>query len=68
MRDTRLFCYRLRSDVDYDSEIVWSYVQRTGGHISIRADSIDFWVTPPAELFLVCAWPLLERRRDQDYV
>ena len=68
MKDTRLFCYRLKASLDYDEEIVWAYVQRSGGSLSIRTDCIDFWIPPSAEVFLVCAWPELERRGDLDYI
>ena len=63
-----LLCYRLNWNVNLDEEIIWAYVQRSGGHINIRQDIIDFWVPPWAELFLVCAWPELERRPDLDYI
>lgn len=63
-----LFCYRLSARSSLDEEVIWQYVQRSGGHISIRQDCIDFWVTAAAELFLVCAWPELERRADLDYI
>ena len=68
LRDTRLFCYRLTARCSIDEEIVWAYVQRSGGHISIRTDCIDFWIPPHAEVFLVCAWPELTRRKDLDYI
>jgi len=63
-----LRCYRLGYGCDYDEEIVWAYVQRSGGHLSIRGDCIDFWVPVAAELFLVLTWPDLERRSDLDYL
>lgn len=63
-----LICYRLPYRSEYDEETIWAYVQRAGGEIAIRQDCIDFWVPPRAELFLVCAWPELERRADLDYI
>lgn len=64
----RLLCYRLTARSGLDEELVWSYVQRIGGHISLRSDCIDFWIPPEAELFLVCAWPELERHCELDYI
>lgn len=67
-KDTRLRCYRLYASIDLDEEIIWAYVQRSGGFLSIRGDCIDFWVPPSAELFLVCAWPELVRYPNLDYI
>ena len=64
----QLLCYRLTARLDYDEEAIWAYVQRSGGHIAIRSDCIDFWVSATAEIFLICAWPDLERRSDLDYI
>ena len=63
-----LLCYRLTARSGLDEEIVWAYVQRSGGSLSIRGDCIDFWVRPEAELFLVCAWPELVRMPSLDYI
>ena len=64
----RLRCYRLNYRASYDEEMVWSLVQRHGGHISIRADSIDFWIAPAWEIVLNIAFPDLERRPELDYI
>lgn len=68
MLTPRLLCYRLNASVKLDEEVIWAYVQRSGGHISIRQDVIDFWIPPQAEVLLLCAWPELERRPDLDYI
>ena len=63
-----LLCFRLTSLMDYDEEVIWAYVQRSGGYISIRNDCIDFWVPRHAVVLFLCAWPDLERRTMDDYV
>ena len=68
MKESVLLCFRLHARVSYDEEIVWAYVQRAGGHLSIRGDVIDFWVPKHAVLLLLCAWPDLERRAQDDYI
>jgi hypothetical protein len=59
-------CYRLTHRSEYDEEVIWAYVQRSGGHIAIRQDCIDYWITPRYESLLVCAWPELERQPQFD--
>jgi hypothetical protein len=66
--EPRLCCYRLGYKCTYDEESVWAYVQGCGGHLSIRQDSIDFWVDPSHAVFLVMRWPDLERRSDLDLI
>lgn len=61
-----LRCYRLTYRSEYDEEVIWAYVQRSGGHIAIRQDCIDYWVDSQAELFLLCAWPELEAQPQLD--
>ena len=61
-----LRCYRLTYRSEYDEEVIWQYVQRSGGHIAIRQDCIDYWVDSQAELFLLCAWPELEAQPQLD--
>lgn len=63
-----LRCYRLTSSLSPDEEAIWLYVQRSGGDTAIRKDCIDFWVDSRAEIFLVCAWPELERHPELDYI
>ena len=61
-----LRCWRLTYRSDYDEEVIWQYVQRSGGHIAIRQDCIDYWVDARAEVFLLCAWPELEAQPQLD--
>ncbi len=63
-----LVCYRLNYRATYDEELVWALVQRHGGHIAIRQDSVDFWLDPQWEIVLNIAFPDLERRPDLDYI
>ena len=64
-----LVCYRYQAWAhDYDVEAVWDFVQRNQGHISIRQDSVDFWVTPSVATLFVMAYPDLIRQPDLDYV
>jgi hypothetical protein len=62
----KLICYRLTSRSDYDREVIWQYVQRSGGHMAIRQDCMDYWVDARSELFLLCAWPELIRQPQLD--
>jgi hypothetical protein len=63
-----LICYRLDSSMPYDSELIWAWVQRHEGLVSVRGDCVDFWIDPQYSSLLVLAWPLLRRRPDWDYV
>lgn len=63
-----LVCYRLNYRASYDEEMVWSLVQRHGGHIAIRQDCIDFWLEPQWEIVLNIAFPDLVRMPDLDYI
>ena len=64
----KLICYRLTYRSSYDEEVIWAFVQRSGGHISIRQDSIDYWIPIRYETLLVCAWPDLERHPELDLI
>jgi hypothetical protein len=69
MPEIKLKCYRLTSRLShYDEETIWAFVQRSGGHISIRGDCIDYWIPTRAEVMLICAWPDLERRPEFDLI
>ena len=68
MTTPTFFCYRLTYRNEYDEDVIWAFVQRSGGHISIRQDSIDYWVTARYQSLLVCAWPDLERHPELDYI
>ena len=66
--EPRLKCYRMDYRSGYDEEMVWSLVQRHGGHLSIRVDHILFWLEPEWEIILVMAFPELERIPREDYL
>jgi hypothetical protein len=67
LADTAKFlCYRLTYRSQYDEEVIWAFVQRSGGHISIRQDCIDYWITPRYQSLLLCAWPELEPQPQLD--
>lgn len=51
-----------------DSGTVALYVERAGGHFSLRGDTVMFWVPERSQSMLSCAWPDLERRSDQDLI
>lgn len=64
-----LLCFRLQAwSVDYDEEAVWAFVQRHGGFLSIRQDSIDFWLHERYQVLMLLAWPDLDRIPALDYV
>jgi len=64
-----LTCYLWRSSMtSVDSDTVALYVQRAGGHFSVRGDTVVFWVPESAETMLLCAWPDLQRLEDQDLI
>jgi hypothetical protein len=52
----------------YDEELVWSLVQRHGGHLSIRVDHILFWLAPEWEVILNISFPDLRRISSEDYL
>ena len=65
----RLYCYRYHAwESDFDEELIWRDVQAWRGHISIRVDSIDFWVPADYVTFFVLKYPDLVRCPDLDYV
>lgn len=63
-----LLCFRLLAACAYDEEVVWAFVQRHGGFLSIRADCIDFWLHERYALLVTIAWPGLLRIPALDYV
>jgi len=63
-----LVCYRYSGSMAYDREVIWAYVERSGGHASIKIDHIDFWLPLRAETFLVLAWPDLQRHPELDLI
>ena len=63
-----LLCYRYQAWAhSYDEEAVWALVQSWGGHISIRADSIDFFVPRAQRLLFELAYPDLSRQPGLDW-
>jgi hypothetical protein len=63
-----LACYRLDSRMDYDEEVIWAWVQRHGGHLSIKGDCIDFWIPAEYESMFVLGWSDLRRKSEFDYI
>jgi hypothetical protein len=63
-----LVCYRLDSHMLLDEEVIWAFVQRHGGHLSIKGDCIDFWIPQQYESMFVCAWSQLRRKSEFDYI
>lgn len=60
-------CYRYQAwTTDLDCESVWAFVQRHGGHISIRNDCIDYYIPVRYQVLLALAWPQLTRQRNLD--
>lgn len=59
-------CYRLTYRSEYDEESIWAFVQRSGGHMSLRQDCIDFWIRPELAAVLLCGWPELEPQPQLD--
>jgi len=52
----------------YDPEVIWAWVQRHAGQLSIKGDCIDFWVPVEYQSLFVLAWSQLRRRRDFDMI
>jgi len=67
--ERKLLCYRLIAWVneDYDPEEIWSLVQRHGGELAIRRDSIDFFMPPQYKLVIELSYPELCREPALDY-
>lgn len=63
-----LLCYRLAAGMDYDEEVIWAFVQRHGGHLSIKGDCIDFWIPVEYQSMFVLAWSQLRRKAEFDYI
>jgi hypothetical protein len=51
-----------------DEEAVWAFVQRHGGHLSIKGDCIDFWIPVEYQTLFVLAWSELRRKSEFDYI
>ena len=62
-------CYRYQAWAhDYDCEAVWRFVQRHGGYISIRNDSIDYFVPVEYRVLFELAYPDLIRQYNLDLI
>lgn len=62
-----LHCYSLDSNQDYDPEIVWEFVQRHQGYISIQpGGSYRFWIHRDYRSLFVLAFPGLATQHQQD--
>jgi len=67
--EATIVCYRYQAWThDYDCEAVWSFVQRHGGHISIRNDCIDYFVPVQYQVLFALAYPELSRQYNLDLV
>ena len=64
----RLACYRLDAHMSLDEEAIWAFVQRHGGHLSIKGDCIDFWIPTEYQSMFVLAWSQLRRKSEFDYI
>lgn len=63
-----LVCYRLDARMCLDEELVWAFVQRHQGHLSIKGDCIDFWIPVAYQTLFVCAWSQLRRKPELDMI
>lgn len=64
-------CYRYHAweDYDYDPEVIWAFVQRHQGHISVQAaGTLDFYLEPRYHLLFTIAFPLLRRVEANDWL
>ena len=71
MSTITLYCYRYYTYLDYldyDQEVNWRDLQSWGGSMSLRADSIDFFVPYAYRVFFLLRYPELVRQPRLDYV
>jgi hypothetical protein len=67
--EVTILCYRYQAWThDYDSESVWAFVHRHGGHMSIRCDCIDYFVPIQYRVLFELAFPDLTRQRNLDLI
>jgi hypothetical protein len=67
--EATILCYRYQAWThDYDCEAVWQFVQRHGGHMSIRRDCIDYFVPVEYQVLFVLAYPELTRQYNLDLI
>jgi len=62
----KFYCYRLYAFEDNNEEEIWSLVQSWQGHMSIRADSIDFFVPSQYISYFLLKYPELSRQYQLD--
>ena len=62
-----IVCYRYQAwTSDLDCESVWHFVQRHGGHLSIRNDCIDYFIPVKYQVLFALAYPELTRQSNLD--
>lgn len=68
--EATILCYRYHAwaDYDYSDESIWEFVQRHNGYISIRQDSIDYFVPRAYQTLFEIAYPGLTRQFHLDYI
>ena len=67
--EVTIVCYRYQAwTSDLDCELVWAFVQRHGGYISIRNDCIDYFIPIRYQLLFALAYPELVRQYNLDLV
>lgn len=67
--EVTILCYRYQAWAhDYDCEAVWAFVQRHGGYMTIRNDSIDYFLPVGYRVLFELAWPDLARQYNLDLV
>jgi hypothetical protein len=54
--------------MNYDEEVIWAFVQRHGGQLSIKGDCIDFWIPVEYQSMFALAWSELRRKSEFDYI
>ncbi len=65
----RLMCFRYSDfTLDYDAELVWSWVQAQAGHIELRGDCIDYFVPESAAAIFHLRYPGLHRHQHLDVI
>ena len=67
--EVTILCYRYQAwRHDLDSESVWAFVQRHGGHMSIRRDCIDYFLPVAYQVLFELAYPELTRQYNLDLI
>ena len=64
-----IVCYRYQAwSHDYDCELVWAFVQRHGGYISVGIDSVDYYLPVEYCCLFQLAYPELTRQYNLDLI